>query len=62
MTLPVLNSARAVAFLVSGRNKAEAVRSILERNPDVDEMPAAGVAPQKGTVEWLVDAPAASLL
>lgn len=62
MTFPVLNAARAVAFLVSGPSKAQALKAVIEDRPSVNVVPAAGVLPAHGTVEWLVDAQAASLL
>lgn len=53
LTLPVLNSARLVAFLVSGADKAEILRRVL-RSTDHD-LPAARVSPEEGEVLWLVD-------
>lgn len=61
-TYPVLNAARQVLFLVSGAKKAEALRDVLERHPSPTVRPAAGVRPTDGTVTWLVDEAAASLL
>ena len=61
-TLPLINTARQVVLLVAGKNKAEAVRDILERHADLHERPAAGVQPKAGTVNWLLDMSAASLL
>ncbi len=62
LTFPVLNAAREVVFLVAGRNKAEALRDVLERRPGREARPAAGVRPVDGTLGWLVDEDAASLL
>ncbi len=62
LTFPVLNAAREVVFLVAGRNKAEALRDVLERRPGREACPAAGVRPADGTLGWLVDEDAASLL
>jgi 6-phosphogluconolactonase len=60
LTYPVLNNAALTIFLVSGANKAEAVRNILA--PDATERPpAAGVQPQ-GQVIWFLDEEAASAL
>jgi len=62
LTFPVLNAARHVAFLVSGANKAQPVRDVLERHATINERPAAGVRPEHGTLTWLLDEPAAQLL
>jgi len=61
LTLPALNAALRVVFLVSGAQKAPALRAVLEGPPDPD-LPAALVRPENGNVYWLVDRPAASLL
>ncbi len=62
LTLPVLNAARAILFLVSGRDKAEVLQDVLEGRPAREERPAVGVRPMNGTVTWLVDQAAASRL
>jgi 6-phosphogluconolactonase len=62
MTYPVLNNAANVVFVVSGRDKAEAVRGVLEENAGADPLPAALVRPARGELLWLLDAEAASLL
>lgn len=61
LTLPVLNAAANVIFLVSGSEKAEALREALA--PDGSpELPARMVNPANGELLWLVDAEAAALL
>jgi 6-phosphogluconolactonase len=61
LTLPVLNHAVAALFLVTGAEKAAAVREILdEGNPK--GYPAGRVMPVKGELLWFLDRPAASLL
>ncbi len=62
LTYPVLNTARNVAFLVLGENKAIALRDVLEGNARSDDRPAAGVHPVDGKLTWLGDECAASLL
>ena len=57
---PVLNRARTTAFLVSGRDKAEMVRTLL--CTDEDLYPPQRIRPQGGRLFWLLDQPAASLL
>lgn len=60
MTLPLINQARAVVFLVAGAAKADAVRRAVARGTPVREVPAAGVAPASGELAWWLDAAAAS--
>jgi 6-phosphogluconolactonase len=62
LTYPVLNAARQIVFLVSGRDKASALRDVLEGQASYEDRPAAGVRPADGTVIWLVDKEAARLL
>lgn len=58
LTVPVLNEARQVMFLVSGRNKADALQRVLQNSqPD---LPAAAISPKNGNVFWIVDEEAAS--
>lgn len=57
LTLPVINNARRVVFLVTGSGKADIVAEILE-GKDRARYPAARVAPTKGVLTWLLDADA----
>ena len=60
LTIPVLNNAAAVVFLVTGKSKAGIVRDIIEvKKP---ELPAAWVIPANGKSIWLLDLDAAGLL
>ena len=61
LTAPVINAARAVIFLVAGRDKAEALREILEGDADPRAYPARLIQPPGGP-QWLLDQGAASLL
>ncbi|MBF9219784.1 6-phosphogluconolactonase [Hymenobacter ruricola] len=61
LTAPLINQARAVAFLVYGADKAAAVRHVLRDARDVDEFPAQLISPA-GEAHWFLDQAAASLL
>ena len=62
MTLPLLNAARLLIFLVTGEEKAAAVQAILRGRPDSATLPAQLVRPTDGQVRWLLDSAAARLL
>jgi 6-phosphogluconolactonase len=59
-TLPVLNAARCIAFLVSGTDKAPALRAVLEENVSGEQYPSKLVQPKDGKLIWFVDRAAAS--
>jgi 6-phosphogluconolactonase len=59
-TLPLLNAARCVAFLVSGTDKAPALEAVLQSNAPGEQYPAKLVHPTNGKLIWLVDRAAAS--
>ncbi len=61
LTVPVINSARAVNFLVAGEGKAEALKQILEGDADPRQYPARLVQPADGPV-WMVDRAATRFL
>jgi len=62
LTLPVLNSARAVMFLVSGGQKAEALAHALEGGIGSEALPPRLVRPRDGALLWMVDRAAARML
>jgi len=63
LTGNVVNNARNIAFLVTGKNKAEKVKQIIqEREAYMDRYPAARVIPIHGNLYWFLDEEAASLL
>ena len=62
LTYPVLNHARLLCFLVTGREKAEMVKTIWEDSPGGEEFPAQRIRPTAGAVLWILDQAAASLL
>ena len=60
LTLPVLNAARQVAFLVSGTDKSAALHAVFAAGPAGDPAyPASMVHPREGSLHWLVDRAAA---
>lgn len=61
-TLPVLNAAHCVAFLVSGTDKAPALKAVLEGDAPGEQYPAKLVKPDNGKLIWMVDGAAASEL
>lgn len=62
LTVPVFNHAACALFLVSGEQKAEALRAVLEGDFQPDRFPAQAVQPEDGKLLWLVDRAAARLL
>lgn len=59
MTLPLLNNGAAIVFLVSGAEKAEIVKEVLEGE---NEYPAKAVRPVQGELIWMLDKEAAAYL
>lgn len=62
LTPPVLNRAACVLFLVSGEEKAETLRAVLQGEEQPDRFPAQLIHPTGGSLVWLVDRAAARLL
>ena len=60
LTLPAINRARQVVFLVGGREKSIAVQTVLEDSQPL--LPAARVRPADGSLSWILDKEAASRL
>ncbi|TMD63514.1 MAG: 6-phosphogluconolactonase [Chloroflexi bacterium] len=52
LTLPVLNAARAVLFMVQGAGKRQALARVLSRDP---ALPASHVQPTDGELQFIVD-------
>ena len=59
LTTPVLNNADLVIFLVSGEEKAEPLRGVLEGQKQPELYPSQLIEPTHGKLLWLVDRAAA---
>ena len=59
MTLPLLNNGASVVFLVSGAEKSQIVKEVLE---GPEKYPAQAVKPTNGELIWMLDQDAASSL
>lgn len=62
LTLSILNNAKHISFLVTGKSKAQVVASILNEDPERYKYPAANVAPSRGILEWYLDQEAGAFL
>jgi 6-phosphogluconolactonase len=62
LTVPAINAARAVVFLVEGASKAPMLHEVLEGPRDPNRLPSQLIAPADGTLTWMVDAAAAANL
>ncbi|HET6266974.1 MAG TPA: 6-phosphogluconolactonase [Acidobacteriota bacterium] len=62
MTYPTLNNASRIVFLVNGTDKAQPLREVLQGKSQPDLYPSQNIAPTNGTLLWLIDRSAGSLL
>jgi 6-phosphogluconolactonase len=62
LTLPVINHARHILFLVAGEAKAGVLREVLHGDYRPSTYPAQAVKPVDGSLAWLVDEAAAARL
>lgn len=63
LTGRVVNNSENIIFLVTGRNKAEKVKQIIEqRDKFIDIYPASRVNPTHGNLYWFLDEEASALL
>ena len=62
LTNRVLNHARRITFIVTGKGKGQVVPDILNESPKSKNYPAAQVHPLQGTLEWFLDEEAAEKL
>ena len=61
-TLPLINRAAAVAFLVEGEHKAKMVRRVLNAESEEEPLPSSLVQPTDGELHWFLDSAAATHL
>lgn len=59
MTVPVLNNAESIIFLVCGDNKAETLRLVLKGEKRPKQYPAQMIEPVHGKLLWFIDQAAA---
>ena len=62
LTLPVLNNSACVMFLVTGGDKADALREVLETDASANHFPSKLIQPKNGRLLWLIDRAAAGAL
>jgi 6-phosphogluconolactonase len=62
LTIPALNNGACILFLVSGEEKAEILRTVLQEKHQAERLPAQLIQPTGGRMIWLVDRAAARLL
>ena len=62
LTYPIVNRSEAIAFLTTGKNKATALKHVLEGNYEPEKYPSQLIKPTKGDLHWFVDKEAASEL
>ncbi|HOJ22389.1 MAG TPA: 6-phosphogluconolactonase [Armatimonadota bacterium] len=62
LTPPAINAAAHVLFLVTGAAKAERLQEVLHGPHEPERLPAQIIQPTSGSLTWMVDAAAGSLL
>jgi 6-phosphogluconolactonase len=62
LTPLVFNSACHIEYMVSGKNKAVPLRSVITESGSPEQLPALRIHPVDGSITWLVDHDTASLL
>ncbi|MFQ6112863.1 MAG: 6-phosphogluconolactonase [bacterium] len=62
LTLPVLNAAGEIIFLVAGSAKSEIVKRVMSVEQPTKDLPATLVRPENGRLDWMLDGDAAALI
>ncbi len=62
LTSKVINNAKETIFLVTGENKAQILKEIINKEDNYLQYPSAHITPSNGNLTWMVDNSAAALL
>ena len=62
LTVPAANNAAQIIFMVTGADKAPALKAVLEGPYEPEQLPAQLLQPKNGKLLWLVDAAAGGML
>lgn len=62
LTAPAASNSAEILFMVTGADKAPALKAVLEGPFEPDQLPAQSLQPKNGKLLWLVDAAAGSML
>jgi 6-phosphogluconolactonase len=62
LTAPAANRAANIIFMVTGSDKACALKAVLEGPHEPEQLPAQMIQPTNGSLSWLIDAAASSML
>ena len=62
LTAPAANAAANIIFMVTGSDKACALKAVLEGPHEPDQLPSQMIQPANGSLSWLIDAAAGSML
>ena len=60
LTVPVINAAAHILFLVSGDEKAEILGRVFQREAPDPDLPVSMIHPKRGSLTWMVDRAAAA--
>jgi len=62
LTARAANAAANIVFMVTGSDKACALKAVLEGPHEPEQLPAQMIQPTNGSVSWLIDTAAGSML
>lgn len=62
LTFKALNAAKNILFLITGADKADMLKQVLQEPLEIAQRPSQGIQPKNGTLTWLVDKEAAAQL